>query len=162
MKTPTIRYYLQNQNKQTVDQRIRREPIMVEINYGYVGLDGKGSKRAKPFRIALDASIEPIKFGEAKESFKFDEEVFRKATRNNASIRTKMGRLQEGVDSLVDRYVLANVMPEPNQFKSDLLIELGRIKREVVGEHSILDYLYYKFGPIKSISYIKNKLTNIS
>ena len=88
MKTPTIRYYLQSQKKQTVDQRIRKEPIMVEINYGYVGLDGKGNKRAKPFRIALNISIEPVKFGKAKENFKFDEEVLRTATKNNASIRT--------------------------------------------------------------------------
>lgn len=144
MKTPTIRYYLENQKKQTVDQRIMNEPIMVEINYGYVGLDGKGSKRSKPFRIALNASIQPSKFGKVKENFKFDETVFKKATRNNASIRTKMGRLQEGVDLLVDRYVLANMMPEPSQFKSDLLIELGRSEREVVGEHSILEYLYSK------------------
>ncbi|MFD1293460.1 hypothetical protein ACFQ5N_06390 [Lutibacter holmesii] len=144
MNTPTIRYYLQNQNKQTVDQRIRREPIMVEINYGYVGLDGIGNKRAKPFRIALNASIEPVKFGKATENFKFDKEVFKKATRNNASIRTKMGRLQENIDLLVDRYVLSGIIPTPSEFKHDLLIELGRVKRKVLGEHKILDYLYSK------------------
>ena len=55
-----------------------------------------------------------------------------------------MGRLQKDVDLLVDRYVLANMIPEPSQFKSDLLIELGRSEREIVGEHSILDYLYCK------------------
>jgi len=144
MKTPTIRYYLQNQKKQTVDQRIRKEPIMVEINYGYVGLDGKSNKRAKPFRVALNASIEPVMFGKANCNFKFDEEVFKKATRNNATIRTKMGRLQESIDLLVDRYVLADIVPPPSQFKSDLLVELGRVKREIAGEHSILAFLYNK------------------
>lgn len=144
MKTPTIRYYLQSQKNKSVDQRIRKEPIMVEINYGYVGLDGKGNKRAKPFRVALNASIEPVKFGEANDNFKFDEEIFKRATRNNASIRTKMGRLQESIDLLVDRYVLSGKIPEPQEFKSDLLVELGRVKREITGEHSILEYLYLK------------------
>ena len=144
MKEPTIRYYLENQNKLSFKVRIRKEPIMAEINYGYTGVDGKGKKRQKPFRISLRASIEPFKFGKECENYKFDYKVFSKATRNNASIRTKMGRLQENIDLLVDRYVLANTIPPPNEFKHDLLIELGRNKRMVAGEHSILDYLYLK------------------
>lgn len=144
MKTPTLRYYLENQNKLVSKERLRKEPIMVEISYGYVGLDSKGNKRPKPFRISLNASIYPVKFGESVCNFKFDKEIFRRATRNNAAIRTKMARLQENIDLLVDRYVLSNTIPPPNEFKHDLLIELGRNERAVIGEHSILDYLYFK------------------
>lgn len=144
MQSPKLRYYLENQKQLPANQRIVKEPIMVEIGYGYVGVDGKGNKRTKPFRISLKKSIEPFKFGLAKTNFKFDRGVFEKATKNNASIRTAMSRLVIAVDNLDDRYTLKDVIPEPAEFKKDLLIELGRNERVLNTAHSILDYLYSK------------------
>ena len=144
MKTPTIRYYLENQKRLTPKERVKKEPIMAEIGYGYIGFDNKGGKRPKPFRVSLKASIEPIKFGKGFNNFKFEKVTFDKATKNNAAIRTKMGLLQKAVDVLENRYTLEGIIPTPSQFKSDLLVELGRVKREIAGEHSILEYLYYK------------------
>lgn len=146
METPRIRYYLENQKRLLTEDRNKKEPIMVEINYKYVRFDKKGKKRYVPFRISLKGSILPERFGLVSSNFKFDNDVFKKATRNNASIRTKISRLEIAIDKLVDRYELKEVVPSPEKFKNDLLIELGRNKKIEEQEKGILDYLYEKIN----------------
>ena len=142
MKTPKIRYYLENPKSKKNSERTTKELIMAEINYGFVGLDGKGRLRAKPFRHSLQSTILPEQFGLIKESFKFNLKVFTRATRNNATIRTKMSKLQTAIDKLENKYELEDRMPQPDEFKADLLIESGRNKKVVVSDNTILDYIH--------------------
>tara|TARA_R110002049_G_scaffold268752_1_gene445476 strand:+ start:548 stop:1948 length:1401 start_codon:yes stop_codon:yes gene_type:complete len=109
---------------------------------GFVGFDSNGKSRPKPFRISLKSTILPEHFGLIEDNFKFNQQVFLRSTRNNASIRTKMTKLQSAINTLENKYVLADILPEPNDFKNDLLIELGRNKKEIVEDKKILDYLY--------------------
>jgi len=149
MRTPTIRYFLENPKRKKANNRKSKELIMAEISYGYVGHDSKGKLRPKPFRISLQAKILPEKFGLKTENFKFNYGVFTKATKNNASIRTKMSKFQKAIDRLEDRYSLLDKVPIPSEFKSDLLIELDRRKRKDKKEHGILDYLHEKITKSK-------------
>lgn len=142
MKTPRIRYYLENPKKRKVGERKTKELIMAEISYGFVGYDGNRKLRQKPFRISLKSTILPENFGLLEDKFKFNQQVFDKATRNNATIRTRMTKLQSAINILENKYELANVLPQPNEFKKDLLIELGRNKKEIIKDKRILDYLY--------------------
>jgi hypothetical protein len=144
MKTPKIRYYLDNQKKLVVYKRIKKEPIMVEVNYGFKSFDNSGYERLKPFRVSLQKLIEPNKFGSADENFKFDKNIFDKATKNNATIRNAMRNFQNAIDVLESRYDLENLTPEPSEFKNDLLIQLGRKKLIKTNEVKILDYFNQK------------------
>ena len=140
MKTPKIRYYLENPKSKKNSERTKKELIMAEISYGFVGLDSKGRLRPKPFRYSLQSTIFPEQFGLITESFKLNLKVFTKATRNNATIRTKMSRLQTAIDRLENKYELEGRIPQPDEFKADLLIESGRNKKVVVSDKTILDY----------------------
>lgn len=142
MKTPVIRYYLDNQKSKTPDKRVTKELIMVEVNYGYASYDNKSSKRYKPFRISLDASVMPNKFGLISKNFKFDESVFKRNSKNNSAIKTKMGHIESAVNALHNNYEVARIMPTPSKFKNDLQIELGRVKKIEEQEKLLLDYIY--------------------
>lgn len=142
MRTPKIRYYLENPKRKKAEDRKAKELIMAEINYGFVGLDGNGKKRPKPFRISLKSTILPEHFGLKEDNFKFNQQIFTRATRNNATIRTRMTKLQGAINKLENKYELENILPQPKEFKADLLIELGRNKKEVAEDIRVLDYLY--------------------
>jgi hypothetical protein len=68
--------------------------------------------------------------------------VFNKATKNNATIRTKMYKLQMAINKLENKYEVAGVIPPPEEFKTDLLVELGRNKKITVKDKTLLDFLY--------------------
>lgn len=169
MRTPKIRYYLENQKKLNVEKRLDKEPIMAEISYGYIGFDKNGRKRAIPFRVSLKKSIEPYKFGLANKNFKFDKDIFYKATKNNATIRTIMNQLQKAVDFLESKYELDSIIPKPEKFKDDLLLELGRKEKYIKSENKIIDFLLLKIdksedeiGGGKRNSIVKNTIKTYS
>lgn len=144
MKTPTIRYFLEKPKSRSTKDRTEKELIMAEVNYGFREYNSERKLRSKPFRISLQCKILPSKFGLAINNFKFDKNVFDKATKNNATYRTKMFQLQAAIDNLESRYTQNAIIPKPEAFKSDLMVEIGRVDKNKEEEHSILAYLYAK------------------
>ena len=145
MKTPVIRYFLDNSKKiKNLEKRVAKELILAEVNYAYIYYNKKGNREYKPFKISLEASILPRKFGLISENYKFNSDVFKNYSKNNASIKTKMGYVETAVNALHNNYEVAKELPTPEKFKSDLLVELGRKEKNVEPDKTILDYLYKK------------------
>lgn len=145
MKSPKIRYYLEP--KRVINsERNSPELIMSEINYGYSVISKNGVTRNKPFRYSLEAYILPKHFGEIENNFKFNKEVFAKSQKNNATIRTKILKLETALIELENNYEINGIVPSPDVFKKDLKIKMGREKKVVKKEPTILEYLYHKIG----------------
>lgn len=117
---------------------------MVEVNYRFRSFSNSGSEKLKSFRVSLQKSIEPNKFGKADENFKFNKKVFDKAIKNNVTIRNAMRNFQNAIDVLESRHDLKDLTPEPKKFKDDLLIQLGRKTLIKSKEIRILDYFNRK------------------
>ncbi|GAA4951723.1 hypothetical protein GCM10023314_26440 [Algibacter agarivorans] len=143
MRNPKIRYYLEAKYSD-INQRTRQELIMAEINYGYSVIDKNGNKRNKPFRITLEATIQPKNFGLSKENYKFDEEVFKRFSKSNATIKTKMHLMETAINKLTNNYLVSGEVPTPEDFKKALKIELGQIKVVNEVQQTILDFVYSK------------------
>lgn len=144
MKSIKTRYYLESKSA-TVEERTAPELIMAEINYGFWVLDGKGKRRYKPFRYSLEETLLPSKFGKKEDGYKFNLEVFKRATTNNATIKTKMLQLEKGLAELSNDYQLKRIIPKPDDFKSDLKKKLKpEMESVVLTKFSILDYLIQK------------------
>lgn len=150
MKNTKIRYYLEPKSK-NIEDRTKAELIMSEISYGYAGINRLGKKRNKPARFSLQESILPSKFGKIEENYKFNETIFKKATTNNSTIKTKMLQLESTLNELAVNYTLKKVLPTPKELNS----ELSKVLRfETVEEPkmSILDFLYSKIEKDKADS----------
>jgi hypothetical protein len=170
MKHVKIRYYLEAKISQD-EQRTEPELIMAEINYGYFVLDGLGKRRYKPFRYSLEVTILPNRFGKKDNNYKFSPDVFKKATSNNATIKTKMLQLENALGVLANDYQIKGIVPKPDVFKIDLRNKLKpEMEVVVLTEFSILDYLIRKIKVekdnsgksmrnSKSIGTIKNYVT---
>jgi hypothetical protein len=117
---------------------------MVEVNYRFRSFSNSGSEKLKSFRVSLQKSIEPNKFGKADENFKFNKKVFDKAIKNNVTIRNAMRNFQNAIDVLESRHDLEGLTPEPKKIKDDLLIQLGRKTLIKSKEIRILDYFNRK------------------
>lgn len=117
---------------------------MAEISYGYSSVSKAGVRRTKPFRISLQATIQPKNFGDAKNNYKFDKDVFKRYSKSNATIKTKMHLLETAINKLTNNYLINSVIPKPEDFKRDLKIELGQIEIINEAEKPILEYLYEK------------------
>ena len=120
MKEPKIRYYLEPKNND-VKFRNLKEIIMVEVSFGYAELDINGKRRNKPFRISLQKTVEPKKFGKSEMNFKFDANIFQKSQSNNATIRRSMQKLEDKIFVLYNKYNDNPVYPN------------SKIRLEVVG-----------------------------
>jgi hypothetical protein len=144
MKNIKIRYYLEAKSAEG-EQRTIPELIMAEINYGYWVVDSKGNRRYKPFRYSLEETILPSKFGKREESYKFNPDEFKRANRNNLTIKTKMLQLENALVDLSNDYQIRKVIPIPNDFKVALRNRL-KPEMEVIDftKFSILDYLIQK------------------
>lgn len=142
MKDPKTRYYLEPKYKD-IDKRTEPEMIMVEVGYGYLEYTVKG-KRYKPFRLALESRIVPSQFGLKEEDYKFNKKIFGKSQKSNATIKTKMVKIEKALNELANTYEIQSIIPKPSEFKNDLKIKLGRVKVVQVAEVSILDFLYKK------------------
>lgn len=143
MKTPIIRYYLEPKYKD-VESRVIPETILVEVNYGYFEKSSNGKKRSKPFRISLGSRILPKNFGRKHDNFIYNDEVFKKFSRKNTTVKVKMGLMENAIYELENHYVVNQVTPEPNQYKEALKIKLYGKKNDDVAEQSILDFVYNK------------------
>ena len=127
-----------------INQRIRHELIMAEINYGYSVIKRNGKRRNVPFRITLEATIQPKNFGLSKENYKFNKEVFKRFSKSNTTIKTKMHLMETAINKLTNNYLVSGEIPTPKDFKDALKIELGQIKVVNEVKQTILDFVYSK------------------
>jgi len=143
MKQPKIRYFLESKSSNR-EERILPELIMVEVSYGYARITKIGIRRNVPFRISLQVSTLPSKFGLIENNFKYDDEVFKKANKNNNTIKNKMLVLEEGINKLTSKYDIERTLPTPNEFKLALEKYLGRVAILKLPQQTILEYFYNK------------------
>jgi hypothetical protein len=142
MKNIKTRYYLEPKAK-NVDERTKPELIMAEISYGYAKINSQGKKRHTPVRYSLQENILPVKFGKKETNFKFDEVVFKKASSNNSTVKTKMLLFEGALNELANVYISKREMPTPKELTTKLA---DKLRTEIVEEPklSILGYLYAK------------------
>lgn len=150
MKNIKIRYYLEPKAK-NVDDRTKLELIMAEISYGYAVINSQGKKRHTPARYSLQENIIPSKFGKKEENFKFNEEVFKKANRNNSTIKTKILQFEGVLNEIANEYILRIEEPTPKELTDKLAAKL-RTETVVEPKLSILEYLYGKIDKEKENS----------
>lgn len=142
MKNIKTRYYLEPKAK-NVDERTKPELIMAEISYGYAVINSQGKKRHMPVRYSLQENIIPSKFGKKETNFKFDEAVFKKATSNNSTVKTKMLQFEGVLNEIANEYIAKREILLPAELTSKLNSKL-RTEMVVVPKLSILDYLCAK------------------
>lgn len=147
MKNIKIRYYLEPKAK-NVNERTRPELIMAEISYGYAGKNSQGNKRHTPARYSLQESILPVKFGKMETNFKFDETIFKKASINNSTVKTKMLLFEGALNEISIEYVSKKEIPTPKELSNKLA---SKLRTEVVAmpKIGILDYMYAKISKEK-------------
>jgi hypothetical protein len=138
MKKPRIRYQLKANSKK--NERVKEELIVAEINAGFIKHIDDCVKYER-CKISLQASIKPKYFGKMEDKFKFDDQVFQKFSKNNSGIKIKMQLFEKIIDEMYSNYLLNDILPTAERFKNDLNIKLGRKKREVVKERTILTYI---------------------
>ena len=150
MKNIKTRYYLEPKTRK-VENRTKPELVMAEINYGYATITPKGEKRHKPARFSLQVTILPSSFGKSETNYKFDEEVFKKATRNDATVKNRMLTFQTALNEIASNHIIAGTTPTPKQL-NDSLTE--RLRPEVVRapKESVLSYLCKKIEKEKADS----------
>lgn len=150
MKNIKTRYYLEPKAK-NVDERTKLELIMAEISYGYAVINSQGKKRHTPVRYSLQENILPVKFGKKETNFKFDEVVFKKASSNNSTVKTKMLLFEGALNEIANEYISKREMPTPKELTAKLA---SKLRTELVVEPtlSILEYLYAKIEKEKENS----------
>ena len=148
MKKPIIRYQLKAKSKK--DERIKEELIIAEINAGFIKYVDDSVKYER-CKISLQASIKPKNFGKVENKFKFDDQVFQKFSKTNSGVKTKMQLFEKTIDEMYSNYLLNDILPTAERFKDDLNIKLGRKKREVVKEKTILTYLIDKINEFENL-----------
>jgi integrase len=150
MKNIKTRYYLEPKATK-VEDRIKPELIMAEINYGYATITPKGQKRHKPTRFSLQVNIKPSSFGKPETNFKFDNEIFKKATKNNATVRNSMLNFETALGEIVSAHVLARTTPTPEQLKVSLS---EKLRPDIIKapKENVLSYMYRKIEKEKSDS----------
>ncbi|WP_338357155.1 hypothetical protein [Yeosuana marina] len=126
MRYPKIRWYLDK-----FKGRYGRQQIFADINIGYSKLDSNGKRRYVPVKLSLGASIEPEYFGKSikrkeKEVFSFNKEVFHKYSVSKKFIKNKMEIFQTAVDLTASYFDFKEIDPNPQEFKTRLLINLKR------------------------------------
>ena len=149
MKKPIIRYYLKAKSKNPND-RTKEELIQakVQANFKEV-IDCKVIYNR--FFVSLKSTIKPKNFGLIKDNFNFNEDIFNNFSKSNKGVKTAMQLFEGKVDELYSNYLLNDINPTSKQFKNDLLIQLGRKKREVKKVYTILNYLNKKIEYFESI-----------
>lgn len=142
MKNIKTRYYLEPKATK-VEERIKPELVMAEINYGFATITPKGDKRHKPARFSLQVTIKPASFGRPEKNYKFDEDIFKKATKNNATVRNRMLNFETALNEIASTYIINKTIPTPKELNESLT---ERLRPEVVKapKEGVLSYLYRK------------------
>lgn len=142
MKNIKTRYYLEPKANK-VENRTKPELVMAEINYGYATITPKGEKRHKPARFSLQVTILPNRFGKPETNYKFDEALFKKATKNDATVRNRMLNFETALNEIASTHITNRTIPTPKELNYTLA---ERLRPEVVKapKEGVLSYLYRK------------------
>lgn len=142
MKNIKTRYYLEPKANK-VENRTKPELVMAEINYGYATITPKGEKRHKPARFSLQVTILPNRFGKPETNYKFDEALFKKATKNDATVRNRMLNFETALNEIASSHITNRTIPTPKELNNALA---ERLRPEVVKapKEGVLSYLYRK------------------
>lgn len=149
MKKPVIKYRLEAKDKNPNNRNID-ELIIAFISANFFEITD-GEIKYNRVKISLECSIKPKNFGLQKNNFKYDEDIFNNFSKSNKGVKTAIILFEKKVDELYSNYLINEIDPTPQQFKTDLLIQLGRKKREVKQTITILSYLNDKIKYYESI-----------
>jgi hypothetical protein len=149
MKKPVINYVLESKAKNP-NERTKPELITAMVHAGFVTQIDSQTKYDR-FKVSLETTIKPKNFGLIKDNFRFNEDVFINFSRQNKGVKTVMQIFETKVDELYSNYLINDIQPTANQFKTDLLIQLGRKKREQKKTFTILAYLNDKISLFESL-----------
>ena len=152
MKQPVLRFYLDGRPNKKGERQ-----IFLDINIGYSEIDltrkiknfSSDRKKYKPIKISTLCRIKPENFGvhvqKGKRTvFVFDEGVFNRYSKSNRSIKIKLAKVENAVNDVTNQFYITEEEPTPEEFKKALKIRLGRDKKEIVKEETVLEFLYAK------------------
>lgn len=110
------------------------------MRYGYYRPNSKGRKVYKPVKVVLQKKVLPKNFGLPEKNYVFNSEVFDKYSRSNREVKNAMYQFEEIVCRAASKYPI-DVVPSPEEFKKDILEQLGRLERLDYSRLSILDFV---------------------
>lgn len=152
MKEPKLRFYLDNK-----PDKDGKHQIFIDISIGYSEIDPtkkvknfrSDRKNYKPIKISALRRIKPEYFGQyiqkgERKVFVFHENTFNKYSRNDRSIKTRLEQIKSAVNFVVNNFYHLEVSPTNKEFKEALEIKLGRKRKEIIKEKTVLDFLYEK------------------
>ncbi len=145
MKQPVLRFYLDNKPNQKGERQ-----ILLDISIGYSEKDIlKNTKKYKLVYISTYCKIKPENFGKyiqkgTKKVFRYDESIFYKYSKNNRFIRIRLEKIKNAVNEVTNDFYIKELNPTPKEFKEVLEFKLGRKKKEVVKEETVLEFLNKK------------------
>jgi hypothetical protein len=149
MKKPVINYVLESKAKNP-NERTKPELITAMVHAGFVTQIDSQIKYDR-FKVSLETTIKPKNFGLIKDNFRFNEDIFINFSRQNKGVKTAMQIFETKVDELYSNYSINDIQPTANQFKTDLLIQLGRKQRKQKKTFTILAYLNDKISLFESL-----------
>lgn len=149
MKKPVINYVLESKAKNP-NERIKPELITAMVHAGFITQIDSQIKYNR-FKVSLGTTIKPKNFGLIKDNFRFNEDVFANFSKSNKGVKTAMQIFENKVDELYSNYQINDIQPTAKQFKSDLLIQLGRKQREQKKTVTVLSYLSDKIAYFESL-----------
>lgn len=165
MKQPVLRFYLDGRPNKKGERQ-----ILLDISIGYSELDftrkidnfNSDRKKYKPINISTLCKIKPENFGSYtikgnRKVFAYDEKVFFHYSKKNRAIRTKLEKITNAVNDVTNHYYITEGNPTPKEFKNALEIKLGRQKKEVVKEKTVLEFLYDKIESDRQAIIMKKK-----
>lgn len=165
MKQPILRFYLDGHPNKSGERQ-----IFLDINIGYSEIDkskkitkfNSDRKKYKPIKISTLCRIKPENFGKyiqkgKRRVFVFDEKIFNQYSRNNRSIKTRISKIKSVVDDVTNHFFITETDPTPSEFKKLLEIKLGRKKKEVKKQKTVLEFLYQKIENDREAIKMKKK-----
>ncbi len=165
MKQPSLRFYLKGEPNKNGERK-----IFLDISIGYAEFDStkqikkfnSDRKTYKPIMISTLCRIKPEHFGSytqkgSRTVFAYDEKVFFQYSKINRSIRTKLEKIMSAVNAVTNHYFNIEITPTPKEFKDALEIKLGRQKKEIVKEKTVVEFLYDKIENDRKAIIMKKK-----
>ncbi len=156
MKQPVLRFYLDDKPNRNGEHQ-----IFLDISIGFSEI-ASDRKKYKPVKISALCRIKPENFGKYIEkrggmAFVFDEKIFNQYSRNKRTIKTRLDKIENAVNEVANQFFIQEIHPSQQEFKEALLIKLGRKKKEVIKEKTVLEFLYAKIENDREARRLKRK-----